>query len=590
MKKVRWDLTAALLLITLHIIAVWGYTGVFWGDIGRWSHEVERLAHGEMPYRDFQWHYPPLGLWLEAMAARVIGTDRAQLSAIASSFAVLIVLTSVRYARQVQQRTDAALVAVGLVLALAYAQRIGPPLPMGLYSPGFIVGTLFIALAASFFVKSLDSEEPRAEDWMGFFAALAVLCKQDFWIPAAFMVGTSVIRSRRLAPAIISAAVTAVGVAVIIRLGGVGILLPLAGGFGHAEVAGGQGLPSWESLTVDLLVLSLVCGTYALLASLVARRVYWRPLVVCAVVAAAFGGLHLYMSLQVTLPAAGEFARPTQSAMAYQLRRGESLLRPAIGWLRQRLGQDPLPVALPLLLLVAMARRWQSLPAPRRATVAILLGLAFALRARRGFQGTEWFEFLFTLPVVLVAAEMLLAWPDASRRRLRHATVAVLAVAAVWANWEHGRGAGTKRYSPETTLTLRGPMHWKQGEARDYHALLSTLNALDSTGQRPAFAFGVSGGLNYFLKRRNPFPFTQNFFFSAFNVDSILQHRPDGVILIDNRMVGAGSFAAFDWRRWEGRRVSAPYEPYDRPRFDRLKAGCRAIPNDSTPFRVYDCP
>ena len=49
-------LSIALVLLTLiHTIAVWGYSGPFSGDTGRWLHEVDRLAQGEVLYRDFIW-------------------------------------------------------------------------------------------------------------------------------------------------------------------------------------------------------------------------------------------------------------------------------------------------------------------------------------------------------------------------------------------------------------------------------------------------------------------------------------------------------------------------------------------------------
>lgn len=79
LRRVGPDVLIALLLLTLHTIAVWSHISTFWGDIGRWSHEVERLALGELPYRDFQWHYPPLGLWVEGGLAALIGTERAHL-------------------------------------------------------------------------------------------------------------------------------------------------------------------------------------------------------------------------------------------------------------------------------------------------------------------------------------------------------------------------------------------------------------------------------------------------------------------------------------------------------------------------------
>jgi hypothetical protein len=222
----------------------------------------------------------------------------------------------------------------------------------------------------------------------------------------------------------------------------------------------------------------------------------------------------------------------------------------------------------------------------------MLLALAVAARTRRAFEGTEWFEFLLTMPVVVASAELLLSLTPQEQRRFRTATIAVLAVLALAAHYAQGRGVGTRRYFPVEANTPRGDVHMRPQEVIGFRRILASLDSLDPGRQRPLYAFGFSGGFNYFMKRRNPFPFTQDFYFSAFNADSVLANRPVKVILIDNLVLDNASFGAatFDWRRWEQPRVAAPYGFYDRPRFDRLKADCRLVPSQAVIFRIYDCP
>jgi hypothetical protein len=592
-RRIGPALAIVLGVLALHTFHVWGYTGVFWGDIGRWSHEVERFASGELPYRDFQWHYPPLGLWVEGTLASVLGTNRLPLSLITISLATGIVSAFVYYSRDVLARVDVAVATICLVLALSYAQTNGAPLPLGIYSPAAIVGALWTANAARLFARTLNA--PRRSDgaWIAVNAALAVLSKQDFWLPAAFLVGATFFRERRLGPPLIAAGVTLGGVVVIVATAGFGVLLPLLGGFGHAQLAGGQGFPSWERLTVDVLVLALVAAGFTTLASIAYRRLFAGPLVVAGLVALVAGGIHIMTSLQTALPPTGTLLAPTQEALSYHLERGAPLLRPAIGWLRTRLGQTPIPVLLPPVLLLLTALRWQHLPHPRRVVIALLLGLAVALRARRAFEATEWFEFLLTVPVVLASAELLLAPPPVEGRRLRGLTLGTLAALALWAYVAHGRGVGTGRSHRAVVETPRGTVRWRDTEARDFRRVKAALDSLDPAGTRPVFAFGFAGGWNYFLERRNPFPFTQDFFFSAFDADSVLAlPRPGGLLLIDNPAVHGLHFGAatFALRRWEQPRVSSPYLPYDRPRFERLRGGCNRVPVDSTMFAVYACP
>jgi hypothetical protein len=586
------DTLVALGLLAVHIIAVLGYTGVFWGDIGRWSHEVERFATGETPYRDFQWHYPPLGLWVEGTAARFIGTDRAQLTAITGLLTLLLVLAAVRYGRVVLDRSDAWFGGVALVLALSYAQSNGAPLPLGLYSPAALVGSLCIIVAAAMFVRHLTDNPGRVAELSALFAGLSVLAKQDFWLPALTIVGVIALRSRRWQPPLVFAGVVTLGVLGIVASAGVAVLPPLLGGFGHAKLAGGQGFPSWERLTVEIFVLALILGGLTVVVSFARRTLYWKPLLAAAGIAALSGGVHIGASMTTTLPEPGSLMTMTQDRLFFHLSRGNSLVRPAIGLLRDRVAHTPIPVLLPPILLAIVALRWSRLATPRRAVIATLLAFAIALRARRAFEGSEWFEFLLTVPVVLATLELLLAFNDAEQRRFRLTALSALSVCALLAYAGFGRGVGTRKYYPEPTSTLRGTVHVKPGEARNYRNVLAAIDSVDPARRRPLYAYGFSGGFNYFMKRRNPFPFTQDFYFSAFNADSVLAQRPPGVFLVDNPALDDMSFAAakFDWRSWEQPRVAAPYGTYDRVRFDRLKSGCAIVPTDTSMFTLYSCP
>lgn len=582
-----------LTLLALHALHVWGYTGLFWGDIGRWSHEVERLASGELPYRDFQWHYPPLGLVVEGMLARIVGTDRTPVSFITTGLAAVLVVAFVKYAREVLGRADSALVAVGLVLAFAFAQTTGAALPLGHYSPAVIVGAACIAIAALLFVKQLREPAGRTMVGIAIWSALAVLTKQDFWIPAAYLVGVTSVLSKRLTPVFVSGAIIATGVAMIVATAGVDVLLPLVGGFGHAARAGGQGFPSWERLTVEILVLALIGGACALIVGVATRRLPLRLLVVAGVVILAAAGTHLLFTINTDLPAAGSLASPTQIRVRTSLLRGDLPLRPALGWLRYRVTHTPIPVLLAPLLLLLVALRWKRLPSPRRATVALLLGFAIALRARRAFEGTEWFEFLLTLPVLAATAALLLPLDAAALRRARAVALAGLSIFALWSYRSFGTGWGTRRHYPALTTTPRGRVHWAPGEARGYKKMRAAIDSIDPSGTRPVLGFGYGGGWNYWLRRHNPYPFSQDFFFSAFDADSVLaQPRPAGLLLIDNLLLAGTSFGAarFDWRHWEQPRVPTPYDDYDRVRFDRLREGCEEVAVDVSVFRLYACP
>jgi hypothetical protein len=589
----RSDIAIALAVLALHSIAIWGYTGLFWGDFGRWHHEVERFSAGEMPYRDFQWHYPPLSLWLIGFAARIAGTDIAPVFFITVSLAAVLVVLFTLYCRIAVDRADPWLVALCMLLALSYVQTVGPPLQAGAYSPAVLVGAICITIAALAFLHGwVAGTGPRGSGvLLGLCAGLAVLSKQDFWIPAAYLVAVDLVRHRRVAPGIVAALTVAAGVAIVVASAGSAILLPLVGGFNHARISGGMGFPSWERIVVDVFTGAvLMTGLFAVV-SFARRRLLLVPLLACAGVAAMAGALHVGISMSTGSGDPGSIRTPSEIFLARHFEGGGSRLWPALGLLRLRVAAAPIPVVMAPILLAAVLSRWRSLDLNRRGLVATLLGFSILLRSRRAFEGTEWFEFLFVLPVCLAAVELLAAFDPAEFRRYRVAALAMLTLVVAHTYRVASQGPGTVRSYPGTVVD-RGTVHWPPEDVRDFKQVRAALDSIDPDRTRPVFAFGFSGGWNYFLERTNPYPFTQNFRFSAFDADSVLAlERPPGLFLIDNRFLENTTFTSLDIRfdRWEQERLPSPYPTFDRPRFERLRRGCTPLQVESS-FPVYSCP
>src|SRR5437016_5105059 len=140
-RRSRMALGLAIAVAILHIFLVWGYTG-FWGDAGRWRHEVERFAHGETLYRDFVWSYPPMALWLLGWTERIFG-DSVNVTFAAGAFLTLLI--SVIYWRYCSAllkpiATVAIVAPLGILLAIGFAQIGGDPLPSGMYTPAAPIG------------------------------------------------------------------------------------------------------------------------------------------------------------------------------------------------------------------------------------------------------------------------------------------------------------------------------------------------------------------------------------------------------------------------------------------------------------------
>lgn len=89
-------------LVTLAMVAWhWGKMPSFWGDSPRWLFECWRTSLGEMPYRDFTWQYPPLGLWAVAIAFRLFGATFQVAHAVMAVVALGIMITTWRLARKI---------------------------------------------------------------------------------------------------------------------------------------------------------------------------------------------------------------------------------------------------------------------------------------------------------------------------------------------------------------------------------------------------------------------------------------------------------------------------------------------------------
>ena len=116
--------------------------------------------------------------------------------------------------------------------------------------------------------------------------------------------------------------------------------------------------------------------------------------------------------------------------------------------------------------------------------VAVLLVFAMALRLRRGFEGSEWFEFLLAAPIFFATLETLAAFSPTELRRFRRASLALLVPLALGANWGLGHGWGTAISFPRTQTT-RGVVRWGASAVRDYREVKTALDSIDPTGTRP---------------------------------------------------------------------------------------------------------
>lgn len=563
-----WPVAVVVLgLASLHAILVWGHVLQFWGDTGRWMHEVDRFAQGERLYLDFTWPFPPLAMWIVGSLARWTGTGVHALWGITAGIYLVMAGFFLTYLRLVVPRDLAMAVGIASVLgAMAFAQPGGAPLPLGSYTPAALVGGTFLLAAAACLVAVVQGHPSRLlAAGLGMAASLAVLTKQDFWVPAFLAVVAGVwLGTARQRPILLAAAIlpALLGYLVVLDQLGLRDTMAMLGGFGHVSERGGRGLPSVRLLFAEVGALSAALALGFGMLRPAGRRTWAVLLGVGAIVVSG-----------------------------YLVQEGRTGLLLVL----EDMGRRSLSLFLPL---VVFAWLWRSAargePGPRRLAMVLLL-VAIGARSRRGFEGLEWFHVLLELPAYALAVRAMIG---TERIAWQRAWTWILVVGGLGAYWLLGRGPLTarERAGHETVVTTRGAVFMGRNAAGDYRFAAKLVDSLDPGRRRSVFAFGFSGGWNYWLSRANPTPAPQGFWYTREPAEAVLAAAVAAQpIVIDSRIFAQGSVRDFraGVLRWNAPLVPSVYMQFDRPYFERLVSGCPEVgrhPAGANPFlRIHDC-
>ncbi|MGQ0643090.1 MAG: hypothetical protein ACT4P6_20275 [Gemmatimonadaceae bacterium] len=599
----------ALLIAAIHIAASWGLMPVYWGDSGRWLHEVDRFAQGERAYRDFFWAFPPLAMWLIGGAARIVGSDLAQILTITALISAAVAAAwSVFAVRLVGERFALLAVAVILPLGIAYSTTQSAPMATGMYTPAAPVGFLCLLLQLVAAVSLARSNTSRAAIALGVFGALCLLAKHDFWLPAAvLMVGAPWLTSgparwRTYVGSWMAAAVVlGAAAAFLAAQNGFGVFLGILTGFGHLQELSGRGIPALETLTVEAMAAALCTAVVAGAVALTRPDKRRRATLVASFaggLAVILGAIWLGSAVWIArFGTAGTGDRLTDLATQYSREQWSMivLLKNAVTVLRQRLTLHALPTLVPFAVL-ALFVRYRNRATPFDRSLAFLLLLTVgALRARRGMEYAEWTSMLVEIPVYAYVARILLAdrieeWYGAAK-----VILASLACLFLWQHMDNGYGPFTRRGSRVAVETPRGSVRLVANQANHYRVLKRAVDAMDPTGRRPVMSFGYSGSLNYFLDRPAPSPLTHGFRLSSIDDPNeavrLVRAASPAVIAIDNPFFDFQMpTTAFHSLHWQARTRVSHYIRYDRRYFEQVVAGCTAEASGLRGFTLYDCP
>src|SRR6266850_7117685 len=98
---------AAVLLLLCGLIAYLRWLkmdSLMWADPARWLFEAQRLASGEMPYRDFSWQYPPFSIFLLGLAMRCFGVTFVVAQVVIDGISVAVIVLAWLLVRRILPR------------------------------------------------------------------------------------------------------------------------------------------------------------------------------------------------------------------------------------------------------------------------------------------------------------------------------------------------------------------------------------------------------------------------------------------------------------------------------------------------------
>ena len=606
-----------LAVLLLHIGIAWGYVGLYWGDTGRWLYEVDRYANGARLYRDVYWGFPPLGMWLVGGAARVIGSDLAQIWIIMATVAVIL---AVAYAFIVAQILPLHLAAVagatGMALGAIYSSDFSAPLVSGMYSPAVPLAVMFAFVQLALFIREWERPSLSGAALVGAVGGAGILTKHDVWITCTLITALTALyapngamdrRRRATAAALGFFAVVGSGLAVLAANNGVSALPSIFSGYGQLEELRGVNFPNLAQVCIELAALGIAAIVFGTISWATGA---WRSRKALLLIVS--GGAIAFLALGWWLVEAEIVARHVMTIGKDQMAPPfERMLSPfsseralrlqrAFSAFRLELVRHLIPFTVPAaLLVVGFFRRKQLRADPQFRLLLCLLLIALSLRARRMISYAEWSVLMLDVPICALGLITILQLHERRERAaLRAVTLGcmVLVAGGLFGHWRFGYGFATRRGIFPVTQTARGGVRIGPGLTADFRYVRDLSLIADPSGKRPLLSYGYSSGHNYLVGRPGVGALTHGFRVSVYpSPDSayrVAQASHDSLILIDNPAYSdANPAPEFRPFRWQPRMVVNPYVRVDRPLFEALSRGCRQVtaPGRRSGLIIYDC-
>lgn len=193
-----WDIydTIAIVVLGVFLAFYFAFHGIrtiyvhyLWGDFGWWHDLVRRYVHGEIPYKDFIWPYPPLSLYVYGWVAKAFGDSFLVLRLIPMVITILIAFMVFLIARHcVPKKVMPLIVVASIIMGTSNSSYGGETLGAGMYTPAAPLGILLSLVCLFASIKYILTSSRHWLYLMGVGFSGALLAKQDFWMPVAICV------------------------------------------------------------------------------------------------------------------------------------------------------------------------------------------------------------------------------------------------------------------------------------------------------------------------------------------------------------------------------------------------------------------
>ncbi|MBM3211451.1 hypothetical protein FJZ33_04470 [Candidatus Poribacteria bacterium] len=555
------------------------YINYLWGDFGWWHEAIKRVSQGEIPYKDFVWYHPPLGLYIYGWLARVFGDSFTVLNIIPMIITIMIAFLVFLIARYcVPERLLPFMAFASIIMGISISNYGSETLALGMYSPAVPVGIL-ISLICLF--ASIRYFLTASRVWLcilGITASAAILTKQDFWAPALvcflfiafenWQKPTNLAKffkniSYMLIPAVLF---LIVGISFVVIQSGFSAVPKIIGIGSGANIGINRLLPTGMRM-LDSLLFSSIYVIIAILFMWQYRIAYNKKILV---IICLLSLILVFLRLGTTYwignsIASGNnkyFGTITGSYFYGRATNTKQVLILTVKNIFVRGLAYSIPIFLTLAIFIAIL--WFFRKRDKAPLVKICLFLALwvlAARMRRLFEFTDVISLMIEPLFFSLAIQVICEYKDIHIKPCHHlifsfSIIFIIVGIILFSFYEIQPRV---RYKYETLVTKKGNIKIRADQVAEFKWLEDFINSVDPSGEKSLLHAPLPGALSYILNRQDKSPLVCDSNYNRIN-EELKKNQP--LLIFDISM-----YYPYKWDKnlYDAKLRSAGYQHVNRP-------------------------